>query len=408
MKKLILSFVFLATALFSMPLFSQIESRLVALGIPGDNLNLYAVLDIFQKSKTLEEFERAINDKDTNINNLDLNNDGYVDYIQVASYRDGDSYSIVLRVAVNRIEYQDVAVIEVNKNRFGKVVIQIIGDEELYGEDYILEPSSGDDYTPNPGYLGYERTYTGNYWNGVLYVNNWPIIINLFSPSFVIYISPWHWGYYPSYWRAWTPIYYYNYWDYHRHYYRNDFYRRVGYVRYPLTHSYYYSRRNSSPVVRRNRINDAYRETYQGRDFRRPEGTVLPRTREQMRGNRSVNPRTSRSVQPMTPTRRQNVEENRQRNPSSARPVQPTAPTRRQNVEENRQQNPSSARPVQPTAPTRRQPVPRTRQDNPSITRPAPANHQRNEGTRSAPSRRPMEKTPPARTNNPSRGKDRN
>jgi hypothetical protein len=383
MKKLILSFVFLAAALFSVPLFSQIESRLVALGMPGDNLNLYAVLDIFQKSKTLEEFERAINDKDTNINNLDLNNDGYVDYIQVASYRDGDSYSIVLRVAVDRIEYQDVAVIEVNKNRYGKVVVQIIGDEELYGEDYILEPSAGDDYTPNPGYLGYERTYTGNYWNGVLYVNNWPIIINLFSPSFVIYISPWRWGYYPSYWRAWTPIYYYNYWDYHRHYYRNDFYRRVGYVRYPLAHSYYYSRRNSSPAVRRNRINNAYGETYQGRDFRRPEGTVLPRTREQMRGNRSVNPRTSRSVQPMTPTRRQNVEENRQRNPSSARPVQPTAPTNRQ-------------------------PAPRTRQDNPSTTRPAPANRQRNEGTRSAPSRRPMEKTPPARTNNPSRGKDRN
>ncbi|MDZ4330200.1 MAG: hypothetical protein U0945_06410, partial [Flavobacterium sp.] len=79
MKKLILSLVFLATTLFSVPLFSQIDNRPVALGMPGDNLNLYAVLDIFQKSKTLEEFERAINDKDTNVNNLDLNNDGYVD-----------------------------------------------------------------------------------------------------------------------------------------------------------------------------------------------------------------------------------------------------------------------------------------------------------------------------------------
>lgn len=387
MKKLILSFVFLATALFSVPLFSQIENRLVALGMPGDNLNLYAVLDIFQKSKTLEEFERAINDKDSNINNLDLNNDGYVDYIQVVSYRDGDSYSIVLRVAVNRIEYQDVAVIEVNKNRYGKVVIQIIGDEELYGEDYILEPSAGDNYTPNPGYLGYERPYTGNYWNGVLYVNNWPIIIHLFSPSFVIYISPWRWGYYPSYWRAWTPIYYYNYWDYHRHYYRNDFYRRVGYVRYPLAHSYYYSRRNSSPMVRRNRVNNVYRDTYQGRSFTRPEGTVLPRTRQQMRGDRSVNPRTSRFGQPMTPARRQQLEENRQRTPSTTRPIRPTEPANRQPVQRSRQDNPEAARPARSNTPT---------------------NPRQNEGSRTAPSRRPMEKIAPARTNNPSRGKDKN
>ena len=64
---------FLAATLFSMPLFSQIENRVVALGMPGDNLNFYAVLNVFQKSKTLEKFERAINGKDTNINNLDLN-----------------------------------------------------------------------------------------------------------------------------------------------------------------------------------------------------------------------------------------------------------------------------------------------------------------------------------------------
>lgn len=362
MKKLILSFVYLTAALFSMSLFSQTENRLVALGMPGDNLNLYAVLDIFQKSKTLEEFERAINDKDNNVNNLDLNNDGYVDYIQIVSYRDGDSYSIVLRIAVNRMEYQDVAVIEVNKNSYGKVVIQIIGDEELYGKDYILEPSAGDDYNPNPGYLGYDRTYTDNYWNGVLYVNNWPIIIDLFSPSFVIYISPWRWGYYPPYWRAWTPIYYYNYWDYHRHYFRNNFYRRVGYVRYPLAHSYYYSRRNSSPLVRRNRVNNVYRNTYQGRIFARPEGTVLPRTREEIRRNRTVNPRTSRFDQPTTPTNRQ--------------------------------------------------PAPRSRKDNPETARPArsnvPMNRQQNEGTRSAQSKRPIEKSAPTRTNTPSRGKDRN
>jgi hypothetical protein len=32
-------------------------------------------LDVFQDSETVEEFERAINTRDANINNLDLNND---------------------------------------------------------------------------------------------------------------------------------------------------------------------------------------------------------------------------------------------------------------------------------------------------------------------------------------------
>ncbi|WP_157611333.1 hypothetical protein [Sediminibacterium salmoneum] len=33
-----------------------------SLGFPGDNFNLYAALKVFQESKTLEAFERAIND----------------------------------------------------------------------------------------------------------------------------------------------------------------------------------------------------------------------------------------------------------------------------------------------------------------------------------------------------------
>ncbi len=32
------------------------------LGLPGDNLNLYAVMQLFQDSKTLEDFERDLND----------------------------------------------------------------------------------------------------------------------------------------------------------------------------------------------------------------------------------------------------------------------------------------------------------------------------------------------------------
>lgn len=387
MKKIISSLVFLMICSLSFPLFAQIENEPVALGLPGDNLNLYAVLDIFQRSKTLEEFERVLNSKEANINNLDLNDDNLIDYIRVVSYRDGDSYSIVLRVAINSSEYQDIAVIEVNKDRFGKVLIQIIGDEELYGKDYIVEPGSGNVLTPNPGYVGNRRVVVNNYDNTIFYVNDWPIIIHLFSPSFMIYISPWHWGFYPSYWRPWNPVFYYTYWGFHRHYYDNYSYRRVSYIRNPGSYSYYYSRRNSSPVVRNNRINDTYRRTYEGRTFRRPEGTVFPRTRQKnipVTRPRSVQPNPQPNVprtrqENLPATRPRSIQPNPQRNPQpnaprarqenlpATRPVQPNPQRNPQpNVTRTHQENPST-RPAQPVAPTNRQSMPVTRPVHPTI-----------------------------------------
>jgi hypothetical protein len=39
---------------------------------------------------------------------------------------------------VSSTEFQDVAVIEVSKNNSGRAIVQIIGDEALYGRDYIV------------------------------------------------------------------------------------------------------------------------------------------------------------------------------------------------------------------------------------------------------------------------------
>mgnify|MGYP001017557814 CR=1 FL=1 len=133
MRKIIYVLVILTTGLLSLSMFSQIENEPVAIGLPGDNLNLYAVLDVFQKSPTLESFERAINDRDSHINNLDLNNDNAIDYIAVVSNRIGNSFSVVLRVAVNSNEYQDVAVIEGFKNNTGKVIRELKGTWSFVG-----------------------------------------------------------------------------------------------------------------------------------------------------------------------------------------------------------------------------------------------------------------------------------
>jgi hypothetical protein len=369
MKKIVLTLVVLMISLWSFPLFSQVENEVVALGLPGDNLNLYAVLDIFQNSQTLEEFERRINSREANINNLDLNNDNAVDYISVVSYNAGNFYSIVLRVSINDTQYQDVAVIEVSKNSRGNVIVQIIGDEALYGNDYVVEPSvRGVSETPNPAYIG-DRTIiinNNNYRNGVVYVADWPIISLLFSPSFSIYVSPWHWGYYPVYWNPWRPILYYNYWSYHNHYYNSPRYHRTSYIRFPSHHSYYLQRRTTSSIVTRNRSAGAYRSTYGGRDFRQPAAPPRVSRREIRRENSTSS--TRRQSQPSTvPQKRPST---RQENRQSTR-QQPQPSTVPQNRPSTRQDNRQSTRQqLQPsTAPQNR---PSTRQENRQSTRQQP------------------------------------
>ena len=122
----------LTASLLSIPVFSQTETKTekdtTLLGLPGDNLDLYAVLDLFQKSKTIEDFEKSLNLEKTGINNLDLDLDGKVDFIKVVTKKEGDDFTFILQVAVTKTETQDVAVIFITKDKNGKVTMQIVGD----------------------------------------------------------------------------------------------------------------------------------------------------------------------------------------------------------------------------------------------------------------------------------------
>ena len=187
------------------------------LGLPGDNLNLYAVMKLFQESETLEGFERSLNDENSRINNLDLNGDHLVDYIMVNDYPDGNVHTIVLRVALDQYESQDVAVFTVERFRDGSVQIQLIGDEDLYGKNYIIEPSYAE--TPNPGYTGYTGRPVQVERQVTVYVSTWPLIRFIYLPDYYVWRSRWYWGYWPSYWHAWRPYYWHYYYGYHSHWY---------------------------------------------------------------------------------------------------------------------------------------------------------------------------------------------
>lgn len=281
MKKII---TLLLTITFPYFGYSQTIAIEDSLGLPGDNLNLYAVLDLFQNSKTFESFEKKLNEEDSKINNLDLNNDGKTDYIKVIDHKEGDTHSVVLQVAVNENENQDIAVIEIEKDKNNTVRLQIVGNDELYGKNYIVEPQLNDSTikatvdTPNPAAkqdktVVVNTTTTNNYsttntkgGNGGAYlsVSYWPMIGYMYAPAYVGYSSPWYWNTYPAWWQPWTPRHWRNYYWHHTNYrqrYHNYYHRTVVY-RNEVAHSNYAPRRSISTTVQKNRVEGVYVRNY--------------------------------------------------------------------------------------------------------------------------------------------------
>ncbi len=253
------------------------QSQPDSLGLPGDNFSLYGALDAFKKAETPEAFEKAINAKDNDINNLDLDGDGKVDYVKVIDKKEKDGHTLILQVAVSKTETQDVAVIEVEKTGTDKAHVQIVGDEALYGKDYIVEPATeaakttagkkqgieDDVYSTNDNSnrpVNNNTNYSNNDPNNVVVnVWGWPSVQYLYAPAYVGWVSPWYWGYYPTWWDPWAPTY----WYYHHRrafHYHHGFYHRAYVYRSPAIHSYYYGRRTNSDLVRQNRESGFYRQ----------------------------------------------------------------------------------------------------------------------------------------------------
>ena len=145
-----------------------------------ENLDLQAVASLFGMSNSLEELEWKLNDPSLQISNLDLNRDGYVDYLRLVEVTRYNTHLIVIQAVIGPDMYQDVATIEVSRNNFNHTYVQIVGDPYLYGEHYIIEPTYI--YTP----------VIYNYFWGARY----------YRP----YYSHYRWGYYPHRYRPWRPL----------------------------------------------------------------------------------------------------------------------------------------------------------------------------------------------------------
>ncbi|MBK8610053.1 MAG: hypothetical protein IPL84_08915 [Chitinophagaceae bacterium] len=178
-------------------------------GLPGDNFSLQGAVDMFKQAASPEEFEKLINSKDNDVNNLDLNGDGEVDYIKVIDKSEKDVHAFVLQVAVSETENQDIAVVELEKTGAETAVLQIVGDEDIFGDQVIVEASEEGDEEINENDNAYRGGPSADIYETNRVVVNvffWPSVRFVYRPAYVPWASPWRWRHYPGWWKPWRPL----------------------------------------------------------------------------------------------------------------------------------------------------------------------------------------------------------
>jgi len=184
-------------------------------------LDLKAVATLFGTVKSVEEFETLLNNPDSAFTNLDLNGDGVVDYLRVVETSSDNKHLVVIQAVLAKDVFQDVASIYVEKDEAtGQVTTQVVGDEYIYGTNYIIEPV----YIYRP------------------YIYDW-----FWGPYWTCWYSPWYWGYYPTWWYGWHCWPMHRYWDHCYHWHHHHPYCSYRYASHPRA-SYHAMH---SPVARR-------------------------------------------------------------------------------------------------------------------------------------------------------------
>ncbi|MFC5045981.1 hypothetical protein ACFSTE_14270 [Aquimarina hainanensis] len=148
-------------------------------GETGEHLNLEAVASVFGEARDLEDFEQRLNDPASGLSNLDLNDDQQVDYLRVVETVEKNTHLIAIQAVIGADLYQDVATVEVFKDKNNIEQVQLVGDVYLYGSAYIIEP---------------------------VYVYRPPIFTVFWRPLYRPYRSVFYWGRYPKYFYPWRPV----------------------------------------------------------------------------------------------------------------------------------------------------------------------------------------------------------
>lgn len=161
------------------------------------NLDLQAVSAAFGQASTVEEFENLLNSSSYMISNLDLNEDGYVDYLRVLETVESNAHVFLIQAVLGANIYQDVATVVAEISNASNAYVQIIGAPFIYGPQYIVEP---------------------------VYIAVPPIFAHLHRPAYRPWRSPWDWNRFPPHYRHPAPIFVSHYHAYVDTYMRNHRY----------------------------------------------------------------------------------------------------------------------------------------------------------------------------------------
>lgn len=173
------SILLLALLVSVWPVFAQ--DKVTVTSEASEGLDLIAVGQLFKDSENLEAFEKALNDPQVGINNLDLDDNGEVDFIRVVEEVAEGTHLIILQVPLAENEFQDVATIEIEKEGGEKYNMQVHGNEVIYGVDY---------YVASPD----------------VHIYRWPIISFIYRPAYRPYRSVFHLGLYPRWYRPYRHV----------------------------------------------------------------------------------------------------------------------------------------------------------------------------------------------------------
>lgn len=210
----------------------------------GDNFSLEGALALFKKSSSVEEFETLINNESSNVNNLDLNNDGQIDYVSVVDIQQNNAHILILSTYLSGTEKQDIATINIEKTGNDQATLQMIGDQDLYAENTIVEPFDTNETIINakgPAGTTVEiNQILVNVWL-------WPSVRFIYAPSYIVWRSPYRWAAYPRWFRPWRPFGYRNF--YNRCAPNRIYYRRTPNYRVNYSRNFYAPRRSSSKLI---------------------------------------------------------------------------------------------------------------------------------------------------------------
>ena len=165
-------------------------------------LDLNAVAAAFAEARSVREFEQIINSSKYMINNLDLNRDGWIDYLRVIEMRSGAYHTLLIQACLAPSVFQDVATL-VAERLADRLYVEVIGDPYLYGYNYIVRPV----FIKRPpmwevyghaSYSPWSSPYYYNYWPSY-YTQPKPIYLNHYQAYVHTYMTNHHYCHTCSY-----------------------------------------------------------------------------------------------------------------------------------------------------------------------------------------------------------------